>query len=208
MKLFVMAFSLFLSLGVVAQPRSLADSSFYMVVEDVFDVPHRGLAVVGKVSTGRVRTGALVHLKGFSERPRALTVSSVDKYGVTHSSAGPGDNTGLIFARGVTKADVQRGMVVTDTGFGKLEVLTVAELKLNANAGVTYRDGDMLTLFINGINVPNCELVLPRGETLRPGVKKQVKISFPVHEVLIPNLQIAIMKEYKAIGSGKIVIAE
>lgn len=208
MKFFLFVLLLLCQVPARTQPRSLADSSFYMVVEDVFNIPYRGLAVTGKVSTGKVHTGSMVHVKGFSERPIAVQVSSVDKLGVTHSSAGPGDNTGLIFAGGITKADVRRGMVVTDTGFGKLDVIVTAEIKLNANAGVTYRDGSMLTIYINGDHIPNCELILPRGETLQPGVKRQVKLSFPVYEVFIPNLAIAVMNNYKGIGMGKIIIAE
>jgi translation elongation factor EF-Tu-like GTPase len=201
--LFVVALS-----PVAAQPLALADSSFYMPVEDVFMVPGRGVAVVGKISTGVVYNGKQVQIKGFSATPTLLTVTSVDKGGVVNARGGPGDLVALIFERGINKEDVYRGMVATDTGFGKNELTADIEIKLVARTAATYQDGDFITLYINAQMIPNCEVILPRGQKLLPGVQRTVKIHFPVYTVVIPNLPIGVFSaDRKSIGIGKVIVA-
>jgi translation elongation factor EF-Tu-like GTPase len=188
---------------------NLPDSAFYMPIEDVFNVPGKGVAVTGKISTGKITVGKRINIMGFSGVALVVTVTAINKAGAGVPQAVAGDLVGLIFSTGVTQEQVMRGMVAIDGNFGKLDVLAVATLTLSTNAGVTYRDGDLISLYYNLKVIPLCELVLPPGQELRPGVPLQVKISFPVYVVMIPNLEFAIWNSStnRAIGKGTLIVA-
>jgi translation elongation factor EF-Tu-like GTPase len=212
MKCFFLILGLFSFFMVQAQPGrreplALADSAFYMPVEDVFPVQGRGLAVVGKVSTGKVKPGQLVHLKGFSATPIVARVSVIDKYGGQIAEAMPGDVIGLLFAAGVSADQVKRGMVATDTGFAKLEKSAQAEITILAGTNLTWRNGDEIMAYVNGVDVPGCKLVLPEGQTIKPGRKAKVTIEFPQHLVIIPNLLFAVRNNsFRTTATGKFLV--
>jgi translation elongation factor EF-Tu-like GTPase len=192
-----------------APPVNLADSSFYMPVEDVFPVPGKGVAVVGKISTGKVSVGQRINIMGFSGVALVATVSSIEKMGAPIFTALPGDYIGLLFQHGVNAADVKRGMVAIATNFGKLDVTAAVELTVFANAGLTIRDRTMLNLYYNGIDIPNVEAVLEPSQSIEPGQTLQLKLSFPVYVVMIPNLEFYIRNppSFKALAKGKILMA-
>lgn len=197
------------TVAVPATPVNLPDSSFYMVVEDVFPVQGKGVAVVGKISTGKVSTGQRVNIMGLSGTAIVATVSSIEKMGQPIFTAVAGDYIGLLFQSGVNTADVKRGMVAIATDFGKLDVTAAAEMTVLANSGVTLRDGDMLNLYYNGIDIPNVEVVMAPGQRIGPGQTGQLKLSFPVYVVMIPNLAFAVRTppSYKGVATGKIIMA-
>jgi selenocysteine-specific translation elongation factor len=188
---------------------NLVDSSFYMPVEDVFDIPGKDVAVIGKLSTGKVSRGQIINLMGFSGVSLVVTVTSIEKQGIAIPQAVAGDYVGLIFSTGVTKEQVMRGMVAIATDFGKLDLFLIADVTLNSTARTSFKDRDNISLYYNLKVIPNCEVVMNPDLELRPGIKMMIKISSPVYLVLIPNLEFSIWDaaHNRVIGKCKLIVA-
>jgi translation elongation factor EF-Tu-like GTPase len=187
--------------------RSLVDSQLYIPVEDVFVVQGRGIAITGRISTGSVTPGTRIELKGFRAEKKVLIVSEVNVRGATVPRAAAGDYVGLVFANGITLADVQRGMVMTEPGFAGLEAIATVKIKFLASGFSSFRDGDLGTFHLNGADVPNCEFVLPdRNVIIRPGMELEFNVHFPVQVVLLPKLDICVRSNGRILGCGKVTM--
>ncbi|RLV48196.1 hypothetical protein D9V37_19205 [Nocardioides mangrovicus] len=88
-------------------------SGFEMPIEDVFTITGRGTVVTGTVALGTVRVGQQVAVRRLTGgSPLPTTVTGIEAFRKLLDEAGVGDNVGLLL-RGVDRADVNRGDVVT-----------------------------------------------------------------------------------------------
>jgi translation elongation factor EF-Tu-like GTPase len=187
-------------------PLPLPDSSFYMVVEDLFKISGVGLAVTGKITTGKVAIGQTVEIKSFSEKPVEAKVTKIEMYGNPNlTTAKAGDNVGLVFAA-LKPEQVQRGMVVTQTGFGMLTKSANVELQTLKKAP-KYVNGSKVMIYINGADMYDCVIEMEADGSIAPGQNKKVKINFPKYVTIIPNLGIAIRNlQFSTVGLGKVIL--
>lgn len=82
-----------------------------MVVADVFSLELRGTMATGRVESGTVRAGDVVHL-GSLGPSRGITVLAVQTVRETLQEAGPGQDVGLLL-RGVRREELRRGDVLS-----------------------------------------------------------------------------------------------
>lgn len=95
-------------------PQRQVDLPFLLAIEDVFSITGRGTVATGRIERGTVKVGDTVDIVGLRET-RTTTVTGVEMFQKILDDAMAGDNVGLLL-RGIQKADIQRGMVLSKPG--------------------------------------------------------------------------------------------
>ncbi|CAM6082706.1 unnamed protein product [Calypogeia fissa] len=95
-------------------PARQTELPFLMAVEDVFSITGRGTVATGRVERGTIKVGESVEIVGLRET-RGTTVTGLEMFQKLLDEALAGDNVGILL-RGITKADIQRGMVLSKPG--------------------------------------------------------------------------------------------
>jgi len=87
---------------------------FLKANEDVFSITGRGTVSTGRIERGTVLLGDTVELVGLADT-KTTTVTGLEMFQKTLDKGMAGDNIGILL-RGVQKADVLRGMVLSKPG--------------------------------------------------------------------------------------------
>ena len=98
----------------IPTPAREIDLPFLMAIEDVFSITGRGTVSTGRIERGLVNVGDTVELVGLGET-KTTTVTGVEMFQKTLDKGMAGDNIGILL-RGVQKAEVLRGMVLSKPG--------------------------------------------------------------------------------------------
>jgi len=98
----------------IPTPDREIDKPFLMAIEDVFSITGRGTVSTGKIERGTVLVGDTVELVGLGET-KVTTVTGLEMFQKTLDKGLAGDNIGILL-RGVQKAEVLRGMVLSKPG--------------------------------------------------------------------------------------------
>ena len=98
----------------IPTPEREVDKPFLMAIEDVFSITGRGTVATGRIERGAVGIGETVELVGLFET-KVTTVTGLEMFQKTLDKGMAGDNIGILL-RGVQKADVLRGMVLSKPG--------------------------------------------------------------------------------------------
>jgi elongation factor Tu len=98
----------------IPTPEREVDKAFLMAVEDVFSITGRGTVATGRIERGQVLVGETIEIVGLAET-KTTTVTGVEMFQKTLDKGMAGDNIGLLL-RGVQKADILRGMVLSKPG--------------------------------------------------------------------------------------------
>jgi elongation factor Tu len=98
----------------IPTPEREIDKAFLMAVEDVFSITGRGTVATGRIDRGQVLVGETIEIVGLAET-KTTTVTGVEMFQKTLDKGMAGDNIGLLL-RGVQKADILRGMVLSKPG--------------------------------------------------------------------------------------------
>ena len=98
----------------IPTPAREIDLPFLMAIEDVFSITGRGTVSTGRIERGLVNVGDTVELVGLGET-KTTTVTGLEMFQKTLDKGMAGDNIGILL-RGVQKADVLRGMVLSKPG--------------------------------------------------------------------------------------------
>jgi elongation factor Tu len=98
----------------IPTPARETDKPFLMAIEDVFSITGRGTVATGRIERGQVNVGDTVELVGMAET-KTTTVTGLEMFQKTLDSGMAGDNIGILL-RGVQKADISRGMVLSKPG--------------------------------------------------------------------------------------------
>jgi elongation factor Tu len=98
----------------IPTPDREIDKPFLMAIEDVFSITGRGTVATGRIERGQVNVGDTVELVGLAET-KTTTVTGLEMFQKTLESGMAGDNIGILL-RGVQKADILRGMVLSKPG--------------------------------------------------------------------------------------------
>jgi elongation factor Tu len=83
------------------------DSTFHMIVEDVFSIRNRGTVVTGKIDMGSLKTGDEVVVRG-RNGDKKTTVTGIEAFKKILDQANAGENVGLLL-KDLTRQDVQKG---------------------------------------------------------------------------------------------------
>jgi elongation factor Tu len=98
----------------IPTPVRDTEKSFLMAVEDVFSITGRGTVATGRIERGIVNVGDTLEVVGLRDT-QITTVTGVEMFQKTLDSGMAGDNVGILL-RGIQKADIERGMVLSKPG--------------------------------------------------------------------------------------------
>ena len=98
----------------IPTPARETDKPFLMAVEDVFSITGRGTVATGRVERGVVKVGDSVEVVGL-RTTKTTTVTGLEMFQKTLDESVAGDNVGILL-RGIQKADIERGMVLSAPG--------------------------------------------------------------------------------------------
>ena len=94
----------------IPTPERNTDKAFLMAVEDVFTITGRGTVATGRIERGTIKIGDSVEIVGI-RNTKTTTITGIEMFQKTLESGVAGDNVGILL-RGVTRDDIERGMVL------------------------------------------------------------------------------------------------
>nr|YP_010152908.1 translation elongation factor Tu [Olisthodiscus luteus]QQW50569.1 translation elongation factor Tu [Olisthodiscus luteus] len=127
----------------IPTPQRDVDRTFLMAVEDVFSITGRGTVATGRIERGSVKVGGTIELVGLRET-RTTTVTGLEMFQKTLEEGFAGDNVGILL-RGITKGDIERGMVIAAPGTITPHTKFEAEVYI-----LTKEEGGRHTPFFSG----------------------------------------------------------
>jgi len=98
----------------IPTPERDVEKTFLMAIEDVFSITGRGTVATGRIERGVIKVGENVEIVGIGET-RATTITGIEMFQKTLDEGFAGDNVGILL-RGVTREDIERGMVLSEPG--------------------------------------------------------------------------------------------
>jgi elongation factor Tu len=85
-----------------------------MSIEDVFSITGRGTVATGRIDRGIVKVGDNVEIVGINPT-KSTTITGIEMFQKTLDEGFAGDNVGILL-RGVTRENIERGMVLAKPG--------------------------------------------------------------------------------------------
>jgi elongation factor Tu len=129
----------------IPEPVRDTEKPFLMPVEDVFSITGRGTVATGRIDRGIVKVQDDVELVGLgAEKGKKTVVTGVEMFRKLLDEGRAGDNVGLLL-RGVSKEEVERGMVLAKPGTINPHKKFKAEVYV-----LTKEEGGRHTPFFNG----------------------------------------------------------
>ncbi|NOK86027.1 MAG: elongation factor Tu [Chloroflexi bacterium AL-W] len=189
----------------IPTPTRETEKPFLMPVEDVFSIKGRGTVVTGRVERGVLTKGEEIEIIGLREETMKTIVTGIEMFHKELDRAEAGDNAGILL-RGVTRDDVERGMVLAKPGS------IVGHQKFMCEVYVLKRDeggrhkpfltGYRPQFYVRTMDVTGT-ITLPDGvEMVMPGdnVNLQVELITPV--ALEKGSKFAIREGGLTVGAG------
>ena len=98
----------------IPTPERDTEKTFLMAIEDVFSITGRGTVATGRIERGIVKVGDNVEIVGITDT-KSTTITGIEMFQKTLEEGFAGDNVGILL-RGVTREDIERGMVLAQPG--------------------------------------------------------------------------------------------
>lgn len=98
----------------IPTPERDTEKTFLMAIEDVFSITGRGTVATGRIERGILKVGDTVEIVGISDT-QSTTVTGIEMFQKTLDQGFAGDNVGILL-RGVTREQIERGMVLAKPG--------------------------------------------------------------------------------------------
>jgi elongation factor Tu len=98
----------------IPTPERDTEKTFLMAIEDVFSITGRGTVATGRIERGVVKVGESVEVVGVADT-QVTTITGIEMFQKTLDEGFAGDNVGILL-RGVTREDIERGMVLSEPG--------------------------------------------------------------------------------------------
>jgi elongation factor Tu len=185
-------------------PAREADKPFLMPVEDVFSITGRGTVATGRVERGQVKLGEEVVLIGLGMNKKTV-VTGIEMFRKELDIALAGDNAGVLM-RGVSKDEIQRGMVLAKPNTITPHTSFVSEVYI-----LSKEEGGRHTPFFNGYR-PQFYFrttdvtgiaTLPEGtEMVMPGDNVKMTIELISEIAMEEGLRFAIREGGRTVGAG------
>jgi len=192
----------------IPTPDREVDKPFLMAIEDVFSITGRGTVSTGKIERGLVSVGDTVELVGLGET-KVTTVTGLEMFQKTLDKGLAGDNIGILL-RGLQKADVLRGMVLSKPGSMKPHTKFDAEVYI-----LTKDEGGRHTAIFKGYRpqfyVRTTDVTgaisefSSEGEVLEmvmPGDNVTMRIELISPIAIEKGMRLAIREGGRTVGSG------
>jgi len=183
------------------------DKPFMMAIEDVFSIKGRGTVVTGRVERGTLKKGEEVEIIGLRDESMKTVVTGIEMFHQELDQAQAGDNAGILL-RGITREEVERGMVLAKPGSITPHKKFLSEVYvLRKDEGGRHKaffTGYRPQFYIRTMDVTGT-ITLPEGvEMVMPGdsVNLQVELITPV--ALERGSKFAIREGGLTVGAGVI----
>merc|ERR1712153_142338 len=98
----------------IPSPVRDTEKTFLMAIEDVFSITGRGTVTTGRIERGIIKVGDNVEIVGITDT-QTTTITGVEMFQKTLDEGFAGDNVGILL-RGVTRENIERGMVLAEPG--------------------------------------------------------------------------------------------
>ena len=98
----------------IPTPERDVEKTFLMAIEDVFSITGRGTVATGRIERGVIKVGESVEIVGVTDT-KTTTITGIEMFQKTLDEGFAGDNVGILL-RGVTREDIERGMVLSKPG--------------------------------------------------------------------------------------------
>jgi elongation factor Tu len=99
----------------IPTPERDIEKTFLMAIEDVFSITGRGTVATGRIERGSIKVGDNVEIVGLSTEIKTTTITGIEMFQKTLDEGFAGDNVGILL-RGVTREEIERGMVLAQPG--------------------------------------------------------------------------------------------
>ena len=191
----------------IPQPERVTDKPFMMPVEDVFSIKGRGTVVTGRVDRGIIKVGDPVEIVGLREKSMSSVCTGVEMFHKLLDQGMAGDNLGLLL-RGVSRDDVERGMVIAKPGSITPHTKFMAEVYvLRRDEGGRHKPffpGYRPQFYIRTMDVTG-SITLPEGvEMVMPGDNVNMMVELIVPVALEQGSKFAIREGGLTVGAGVI----
>jgi elongation factor Tu len=94
----------------IPTPERDVEKTFLMAIEDVFSITGRGTVATGRIERGVIKVGDYVEIVGITETQETI-ITGIEMFQKTLDEGFAGDNVGILL-RGVTRENIERGMVL------------------------------------------------------------------------------------------------
>lgn len=189
----------------IPTPERDVDKPFLMPVEDVFSITGRGTVATGRIERGVVKINEEIEIVGIIEEPMKSVVTGIEMFRRLLDQGEAGDNAGILL-RGISKEDIQRGMVLCKPGsitpHKKFECEVYVLSKDEGGRHTPFFKGYRPQFYFRTTDVTGaCELP-SRVEMVMPGdnVKLNVDLIQPV--AMEEGLRFAIREGGRTVGAG------
>ena len=183
-----------------------ANAPFLMIIEDVFEVFNKGIAVTGTISRGTINVNDEVHISGLSDSVLTTKVVSIEQLRKELDTASAGMEVGL-YLKDVQRSDVKRGQVITKdiiTTTTRIEAtLNVSKLEKNENFRAIYNNSS-IKIKINGIDISCFVTMLDGIQMALPGDSVNVILDLGENIAIENGTQFSIVENYNNIGTGSV----
>jgi elongation factor Tu len=190
----------------IPEPTREVDKPFLMPIEDVFSISGRGTVVTGRVERGIIKINDKIEIVGITNT-RDSVATGLEMFNKLLDEARAGENVGVLL-RGVSKDDVERGMVLSAPGTctphtkftGTTYILTKAEGGRHKPFFTGYRP----QFYFRTTDVTG-SVTLPEGiEMVMPGdnVELEAELLSPI--AMEEGMQFAIREGGHTIGAGTV----
>jgi elongation factor Tu len=191
----------------IPEPVREVDKPFMMPIEDVFSIKGRGTVVTGRVDRGVIKVGEPVEIVGLRDKSMSSVVTGVEMFHKMLDQGQAGDNLGLLL-RGITREEVERGMVVAKTGSITPHTKFMSEVYvLRREEGGRHKaffTGYRPQFYIRTMDVTG-NIQLPEGvEMVMPGDNVNLEVELIVPVALEQGSKFAIREGGLTVGAGVI----
>ena len=189
----------------IPTPPRATDKPFLMPVEDVFGIKGRGTVATGRIERGIVKVGDSVEIVGMKDVTRSVIVTGVEMFQKTLDQGQAGDNVGCLL-RGVERADIERGQVLSKPGSIKPHKNFKAQVYV-----LSKEEGGRHTPFFNGYRPQfyvrttdvTGSIKLPDGvEMVMPGDNIEMTVELIQPVAMEEGVKFAIREGGRTVGAG------
>ena len=191
----------------IPTPIRETDKPFLMPVEDVFSIKGRGTVVTGRAERGSLKKGEEIEIIGLRDETMKTIVTGIEMFHKELESADAGDNAGILL-RGITREQIERGMVLAKPGSIKPHKKFMSEVyvlkKEEGGRHKAFFPGYRPQFYIRTMDVTGT-ITLPAGvEMVMPGDNVNLEVELITPVALEKGSKFAIREGGLTVGAGVI----
>ncbi|PWH81833.1 elongation factor Tu [Algibacter marinivivus] len=191
----------------IEEPVRDMDKPFLMPIEDVFSITGRGTVATGRIETGVANTGDPVEIIGMGAEKLTSTITGIEMFRQILDRGEAGDNAGILL-RGIEKAQISRGMVITKPGSVTPHAKFKAEVyilkKEEGGRHTPFHNNYRPQFYVRTTDVTG-NIALPSGvEMVMPGDNLTITVELIQPIAMNVGLRFAIREGGRTVGAGQV----